>query len=169
MRRFLIVVTITSLIFSFGMGSATSVLGANEHAGEHPGSSQSEGQDESGHISMRHDFSANEIQSAIIDYIETDQSLKNGYFYIYDTKIDYDWKLQFSKLHPVRIINRDGKTIYFACTNFTVQNDDNQNETLDLDFWMEPENGELEPYKVRIHKVDGEERFTYQNDRPVES
>jgi len=165
MRRFLIVLTITSLLFSVGMSRPDIARAVGEHAGEHPGSSQSD----EGQTSMRHEFSAEEIQSAITDYIETDQSLKNGYFYIYDEKLNYDWKLTFSKLHPVRVINREGKTIYFACTNFSVQNDDSENNILDLDFWMKPEDGELEPYKVRIHKVDGDERFTYEDDRPVES
>lgn len=147
------------VLLTLGIGLNFYFVHAAEHAGDRAGSadlSRSEKQ-----------FGASEIQSAIKNYIRTDQKLKHGYFYIHDEQMNYDWKLKFTNLHPVRIINRDGKKIYFACTSFTVKNDTDQYSTLDVDFWMSLEQGELEPYKIRIHKVDGEKRFTYENDRPV--
>ncbi|MFB6355460.1 MAG: hypothetical protein ABEJ65_02970 [bacterium] len=161
-----------------------------EHSGEHPGESVKtheekshehpgeEAHEQSGqehHGSQASDtkkkqktFTATDIKEAITGYINKDQDLKNGYFYIYDKKLDRDWKLTFSKLHPVRKIQRDGKTIYFACTNFKVVGDETHS-VVDLDFWMEAKGHHLEPYKIKIHKVDGEARFTYQDDRPVKT
>lgn len=169
------------VLLSLGL-SAYGTLIAAEHAGEHPGQNTNEHAGEEAHGSDQHDgsqstnmseadrknFGAEEIKNAIRGYITKDQDLKNGYFFIHDDKLEYDWKLTFSKLHPVRIITKDDETIYFACTNFDVKNDTDEYSTLDLDFWMKPKDGELEPYKVRIHKVDGEERFTYRDDKPVQ-
>jgi uncharacterized protein (UPF0333 family) len=126
---------VAALVFAIGTGYT---LAADEHAGEHPG-------DETGQESTswmdeeepEETFSAAEIKNAIRSYISTDQKLKNGFFYIYDTKLDTDWKLSFSKLHPVRIINREGEKIYFACTNGTVKWDTGH-KVLDLYFWVEP-------------------------------
>lgn len=138
----------------------------NEHAGQQAGHDERKGTDVSESRS-KEQYGAEEIQSAITDYINKDQKLKNGYFYIRDEKIEHDWKLTFSKLHPVRIIERGGEKIYFACSNFEVEGTD-EHDIVDVDFWMKPnESGDLEPYKIRIHKVDGEERFVYKNDKPV--
>ncbi|MFB6346708.1 MAG: hypothetical protein ABEK50_13200 [bacterium] len=164
------IIGLFGLVITLGTGFSL----AAEHAGEHPGS----GTEHHEHAGEEHHqdatdrqeetFTAEEIKTAIRSYITRDQQLKNGFFYIYDKELDRDWRLSFSKLHPVRIIKRDGETIYFACTNFTVKNSEDH-DLLDLDFWMKPENGKLKPYKIRIHKVDGNERFTYENDRPVDT
>lgn len=166
---FVALVALTSLL-----ALGTNFIYAAEHPGDHPGdetstsheSSEEHPGDEHADKERKHKFSAGDIQSAITGYIEEDQSLKNGYFYIYDEHLDRDWKLTFQQLHPVRTIRRDGETIYFACTDFSVE-DSEQYDSVDLDFWMKPSDGTLEPYKIRIHKVDGEARYTYEDDRPV--
>lgn len=142
-----------------------------EHAGEEHEEHAGEEHEHKEHAGKKHGkkkhFSPKEVESAIKGYIHGDQELKNGFFFIHDPELEHDWKLKFAKLHPVRVIEKNGEKTYFACSNFKAVGDEDH-ETLDLDFWMRPdEHGELTVRKIRIHKVDGEARFTYKNDKPV--
>lgn len=98
---------------------------------------------------------------------------KNGIFHIHDDVADEDLALKFVKIHdPVRQI--DGNT-YFACTDFHVVGD--EKKLYDLDFWMNPQTGELKVYEEKIHKEPRrsllygwykQARYTFVNDRVVE-
>jgi hypothetical protein len=59
-----------------------------------------------------------------------------------------------------------GKTggAYFACAQMK---DADTGETLDVDFDVEPFDGELDIVDVRIHKVNGTERYTYDADSNI--
>lgn len=64
------------------------------------------------------------------------------------------------KLQLVRVHERVGKTgdYYYSCADFK---DIDSGELLDLDLDVEDQNGTLKVVDVRIHKVGGVERYTY--------
>ncbi|MFB6356101.1 MAG: hypothetical protein ABEJ65_06260 [bacterium] len=138
----------------------------NETHEEHPG----EGQEHSGKKMEGHKeetFTKKEVRTAILNHVKQKQSKNGGTFPMYDEKLEKTWKTSFDKLHPVRVMERGGEKIYFACSNFTVQENSNY-DTLDLDFWMKPNaQGSLSVYKSKVHKVDGDPRFTYRDNRIV--
>jgi hypothetical protein len=85
---------------------------------------------------------------------------KEGIFSIRDEKLKKDWKLKMDKIHdPVRVFEKEGKTIYFTCVDFKSVN---TKDTLDLDFWLVPKGEKLEVIDTKIHKVNGEARFGYE-------
>ena len=62
------------------------------------------------------------------------KSTAKGVFTIHDEKLNKDWHLKLAKVHdPVRTFEKDGKTIYFTCSDF--ESVDGK-EVLDIDFWM---------------------------------
>jgi hypothetical protein len=88
----------------------------------------------------------------------------NGSYSITDPVTGNVRNLEFVQVHE-----RVGKTgdYYYSCTDMK---DVNSGETLDLDFDVANDNGALRvlPDKVRIHKVNGQPRYTYdQNDNMV--
>lgn len=117
-------------------------------------------------------FSADEIKVAMLQHIELMQEKGNGVFLIRDPKENFkELKLKFVKIHdPVRIIEGKG---YFACTDFYLVG--KKEKLYDLDFWLNPKNGELEVTDTKIHKdpqlVNGKwtkvPRYTFINDKPV--
>jgi len=60
----------------------------------------------------------------------------------------------------VRVHERVGKTgeLYYSCTDMQ---DTSTGELLDLDFDVEANDEQLEVVDTRIHKVNGQERYTY--------
>ncbi len=67
------------------------------------------------------------------------------------------------ELRLVRVHQRVGKTgsLYYSCTDMK---DVENRELLDLDFDVDVSGGDLSVVDVRIHKVDGEARYTYDED-----
>jgi hypothetical protein len=103
-------------------------------------------------------YSAEQIKAAMREHIERRTQLgKAGVFEITDPRTSQVLELEFHKIHdPVRVM-KEGE-LYFACTNFGVVGQ--PDKTFDLDFWLQPHNGELEVYQENVHKVpqrrDGE-------------
>lgn len=98
--------------------------------------------------------SAEQIRQAIRDYIHrTDQD--EGAF-----TIDDDVTGTTRTLALVRVHDRVGKTgaFYYSCTDMR---DTANDELLDLDFDVDAASGQLEVVDVRIHKVNGTPRYTY--------
>ncbi|MEW6102195.1 MAG: hypothetical protein AB1481_07915, partial [Candidatus Omnitrophota bacterium] len=95
-----------------------------------------------------------EIHQAMTDYINK-KSAAGGTFDVYDPEID---KVRSLKL--LRIHERVGKTgsYYYSCADFR---DAETGAVLDLDLDVENKNGALKVVDVRIHKVGGKERYTY--------
>lgn len=95
-----------------------------------------------------------------------------GVFHLRDEKTGEILHLKFVVIHdPVRVI---GGSTYFACTDFHVQGD--EKKLYDLDFWMNPQTGELKVYAEKIHKEPRKSllygwykypRYTFVNDRVV--
>jgi hypothetical protein len=141
----------------------------DEHPGdEHPGD-DAEGDEHPGD-KAKSDFTAKEIKKAMKSYIDSETD--DGIFTIQDEKAGEKLKLKFVKIHdPVRKMEGKG---YFACTDFHVKG--SKDKLYDLDFWMNPKDGELAVNKSKIHKhpveKDGEwvkeARYTFKNDEVVE-
>jgi len=98
------------------------------------------------------------VKKSIQDHVK-DQS-KEGVFLIRDEKLNKEWKLKLDKVHdPVRSFGKEGKTYYFTCVDFK---SGDSNDVLDIDFWMVPKGDKLEVTDTKIHKVNGEARYTYE-------
>jgi len=116
--------------------------GGHEHGGkEHGGAQVSEP-------------SADEIRAAMSDYVAV-KSEKTGTFDVYDKEAG-----KTRKLSLVRVHERVGKTgnYYYSCADFK---DTQSGEMLDLDLDVQNKGGKLSVKDVRIHKVNGKERYTY--------
>jgi hypothetical protein len=100
---------------------------------------------------------AQNIRQTMKDYV-LEKSKKTGTFDLYDTETG-----KTRKLSLVRVHERVGKTgdYYYSCADFT---DTETGKLLDLDLDVEHKNGELSVVDVRIHKVSGKERYTYDED-----
>ena len=88
-----------------------------------------------------------DIKKAMMDHIANKLD-ENGIFHLRDDKTGELLALKFVEIHdPVRVINSN---TYFACTDFHVAG--NPDKLYDLDFWMQPETGELKIFKSKVHK-----------------
>ncbi len=131
------------LSFCFNAG----FVAAAEHPGEpaeHPGK----------------EITADFVKKSIKDHINAQSKANKGVFIIHDDKLNKDWHLKLSKIHdPVRSFEKDGKTIYFTCTDFKSVDG---NDVLDIDFWLVPKGNKLKVIDTKIHKVNGEPRYSYE-------
>jgi hypothetical protein len=148
------------LLFSFIAAAALAALPlsgistAAEHGGtpmggqstiEHPGKAA---------------VTAEAVKKVIKEHVQTAESLNDGVFLIRDDKLNKEWRLKLDKIHdPVRQFEKNGQTIYFACSDFKALD---SSDVLDIDFWMVGKGTKLEVIETRIHKVNGEPRFTYE-------
>jgi len=134
---------------------------AQEHPGEHPGQKAQEHPGE--HPGQESEpVTADMIRQGILSHIEGVTAKNGGVFPLRDEKTSQDLKLEFVKVHDnVSVIK--GKT-YFACTDFKDQASGN---TYDLDFWMKRKDGSMKVVETKIHKVNGQPRFTYKDDELV--
>jgi hypothetical protein len=131
--------------------------GGKEHGGKEQGDKEHGGKE---HGDKEHggarisEPSADQIRAAMSDYV-AEKSKKTGTFDIYDKKAR-----KARKLSLIRVHERVGKTgnYYYSCADFK---DMGSNEMLDLDLDVEHKNGKLSVKDVRIHKVNGKERYTY--------
>ncbi|MBI3087899.1 MAG: hypothetical protein HYY91_03330 [Candidatus Omnitrophica bacterium] len=138
--------------------------GGQEHAGqEHGGATTAApaattqehgGKEHGGQAAMQMEPSAEQIRQAIREYIAQVEQ-EEGAFTIEDEVTE-----KIRSLSLVRVHERVGKTgdYYYSCTDMT---DAETGETLDLDFDVEAVDGGLEVADVRIHKVNDQARYTY--------
>ena len=94
------------------------------------------------------------IRQAIRDHISQIEQEESS-FQIEDPVEGKTRTLQLIQVHE-----RVGKTgeLYYSCTDMK---DTASGQTLDLDFDVSNEGGQLEVVDTRIHKVDGKARYTY--------
>ena len=131
-------------------------LGAKEHGGSKVLSETTQAQDVTITVA-----SADLIREDLKSFIE-DISKATGTYAVYDPKIKTTRKLTLQQVHQ-----RVGKTgkYYYSCVDFK---DTKSGELLDLDFDIEFQEGKFTVVDVRIHKVDGRERYTYdKNDNRI--
>jgi hypothetical protein len=91
-----------------------------------------------------------------------DKSKATGTFDVLDPKIGKMRKLELLKVHE-----RVGKTgdYYYSCADFK---DTETGQMLDLDLDVQDKGGKLSVVDVRIHKLEGKERYTYdENDNRI--
>ena len=98
--------------------------------------------------------SAEQIRQAIRGHIE-ETTADEGAFTVEDEQTGQTRTLELVQVHE-----RVGKTggAYYSCTDMK---DTATGEMLDLDFDVASHEGELEVTDTRIHKVNGQERYTY--------
>ncbi|MCQ9206518.1 MAG: hypothetical protein NG740_01350 [Omnitrophica bacterium] len=152
-------------------GGATHEQGDKEHGGktqehggvtqEHGGVTQEHGGKEHGGANVAKQPSADEIRRTMKNHV-LGESAATGTFEIYDAETGVTRKLALVRVHE-----RVGKTgdYYYSCADFT---DVNTGEFLDLDLDVENKNGKLSVVDVRVHKLNGKERYTYdENDNRI--
>jgi hypothetical protein len=137
--------------------AAFSVLSAAEHPGkaiEHPGTAVQP---------MAKAITAAFVKKSIENHANDLSKAHGDVFMIHDDKLNKDWRLKLAKVHdPVRTFEKDGQTIYFACSDF---NSVDSNDVLDIDFWMVRKGDKLEVTETKIHKLNGEPRYQYEGVR----
>ncbi len=109
---------------------------------------------EHGGQALKAEPSAEQIRQAIRDHIASIER-QDGAFRIEDDVTEATRTLQLVRVHE-----RVGKTgeFYYSCTDMR---DATTGELLDLDFDVEAEGDHLDVADVRIHKLEGQARYTY--------
>ena len=139
--------------YAIGIGGLLSIgwpAYAEEHGGkEHAGTTQ-----EHGGQAVNVEPSAEQIRQAIQGHIGVVEQ-EDGAFTIED-----DVTGTTRTLTLVRVHERVGKTgeLHYSCTDMR---DTQTGELLDLDFDVEATGEQLEVVDQRIHKVNGQARYTY--------
>lgn len=152
--------TIAAIVGACGL----SLAGWTALAAEHGGTTQEHGGMEHEHGGTTHEHggqsaalvepSTEAIRQAIRDYV--DQVVEeDGQFTVTDEVTGAERSLELVRVHE-----RVGKTgnLYYSCTDMK---DTASGELLDLDFDVDASSGALNVVDVRIHKVDGTARYTY--------
>lgn len=102
-----------------------------------------------------------DLRSTISQYVSAEEQSK-GFFSVVDPKTGTARKLKLERVHE-----RVGKTgnYYYSCADLK---DIETGDLLDLDFDVSDANHELKVTDVRIHKDNGNPRYTYDsNDNRV--
>lgn len=105
--------------------------------------------------------SADDIKGTMKEHVDG-KIKEEGAFKILDEKTG-----EMRELELVRVHDRVGKTgdYYYSCADFK---DKITGENIDVDIDVENAGGKLGVADVRIHKVEGKERYTYdQNDNRI--
>jgi len=122
---------------------------------EHPGKSVEE---QKGTEHPGKAITADFVKKSIQQHVKAQS--KEGVFTVRDEKLSKEWRLKLSKVHdPVRSFEKEGQTIYFACSDFKSVD---SKDVLDIDFWMVPKGNKLEVIDTKIHKVNGVPRYNYE-------
>jgi hypothetical protein len=148
-----------TMVLSLILWSAA-IVSAAEHGGtsvpkkEHGGTAQKEHGGASPAASGASAPSADAIRAAMKDYV-MDKSKATGTFDVVDPETGKTRKLELIRVHE-----RVGKTgnYYYSCADFK---DTETGQMLDLDLDVEDQGGKLSVVDVRIHKLEGKERYTY--------
>ena len=147
--------TIPLIILVICLLICTPLLIAGEHGGrEHGGK-------EHGGAKVMTQPTAKDIKDTMRNYV-AEKSKKAGTFKIMDPETGKERSLKLKRIH-----DRVGKTgnYYYSCADFV---DTDSGELLDLDIDVEHKDGNLRVVDVRIHKVEGKERYTYdENDNRI--
>ena len=145
-------------LLSVGWSAYAAEHGGREHGGttaapapakEHGGATQ-----EHGGQAVKAEPSAEQIRQTIQSYVQG-MAQKESAFPIKDSVTGRTRNLEFVRVH-----DRVGKTgsLYYSCTDMR---DKQTGELLDLDFDVKADGGMLQVVDQRIHKVNGQARYTY--------
>jgi len=150
------------MVLSLMLWSA-SFVSAAEHGGkEHGGEAHKENEGaapkEHGGTSVP---STDDIRNTMTNFV-LEKSKETGTLDVPDPETGNTRKLELVLVHE-----RVGKTgdYYYSCADFK---DTETGQMLDLDLDVEDKGGQLSVVDVRIHKLDGKERYTYdENDNRI--
>jgi hypothetical protein len=135
--------------------------GGSEHPDDGGSGGGSEHPDES---SKSQSMTIEQFADAAKAHIEKEAKKHDGHFMVKDQKTGKKLKLDLEKVHRKRLSHL-GDNRYFVCANFT-----SQDGTLyDVDIFMEgtKKSNLEEAGKPKVHKVEGEPRFTYYQENGV--
>lgn len=157
-----LVVAVCFTQFSYALEHGGKEHGGGEHEehGEMEHGDKEHGGKEHGGIPAETP-TAEDIRQTMKSHV-LEQSSETETFDVYDPETGNTRKLSLLKVHE-----RVGKTgdYYYSCADFE---DTGTGEKLDLDLDVEDADGELSVVDVRIHKLDGKERYTYdENDNRI--
>lgn len=129
----------------------------SDSKGSKKDSGKEHGGKEHGGATIHVEPTADDIRSTMKTHV-LKKSEETGTFDVLDSETG-----MVRKLALVRVHERVGKTgdYYYSCADFT---DVNTGEMLDLDLDVEDKDGELSVVDARIHKLNGKERYTYDED-----
>jgi hypothetical protein len=154
MKKIFYIVLALIVMFSFVQVSYAAENGGKEHGGKEHGGK------EHGGVTVAQP-SNEDIRTTMKNYV-TAESKQTGTFDMLDPETG-----RIRKLSLIRVHQRVGKTgdYYYSCADFK---DTETGELLDLDLDVEYKQGELSVVDVRIHKLNGKERYTYdENDNRI--
>lgn len=147
MKRSAFFSLVVTLVFALSFGGLSIAIAA-----EHPGKSTTEHPGKA--------ITSDSVKKAVNEYVSTQTKAGGGFYVVKDPVLKKDWRLKLDKIHdPVREFEKDGKTIYFACSDFKTEDG---KDVLDIDLWMVEKGGKLEVTETKIHKVNGEPRYNYE-------
>jgi len=135
--------------------------GGNEHGGKAAVAQEHGGQEHGGEASMKgsgheeKEPGKDDIRNAMKAHVQKQAGSHGGYYIIKDPDTG-----KMRKLSLIRVHERVGKTgdYYYSCADFK---DVDSGEMLDLDLDVAAHHGMLIVKEVRIHKLEGEPRYTY--------
>ena len=139
---------LTILVALFVVVGLSPLAFAGEHGGkEHGGTTAPQ--------KAAKEHSKDDIRNAMKSFVEAQAQKTGGNFEVIDPDTNKKRKLQMVRVHE-----RVGKTgdYYYSCADFKAVD---TGEMLDLDLDVEDQNGTLKVVDVRLHKVEGDPRFTY--------
>lgn len=144
-------VMILGMLVTLGLSQAVLAV---EHGGSEPGD-KTTGAQEHGGTAQAQTPDNEDIRGAMRSYVEAESQKTGGNFEVFDPGTNKTRKLSLTRVHE-----RVGKTgdYYYSCADFQ---DVDSGELLDLDLDVEDQNGQLKVVDVRVHKVGGKERYTY--------
>lgn len=94
---------------------------------------------------------ATKVRSAVEQHVKQEEQLKGGFF-LRDPQEKAIRDLKFDHVHQG--VEKTPDNRFVSCVDFVDQN----NDRLDVDFYLEPSGNDLKVSKVKIHKVNGVER-----------
>lgn len=137
---------------------------AAEHPSEHPsGKMPMEHMEEHMGEMQKPELTKEELAEAIRAYVEKESALKGGYFLVYDKIAGEPLVLSLKKVHKDRLATI-GDGVYFACADFVTP----EGKLYDLDIFMKGhDKGKLKVKKIKIHKEEGKERYTWYEENGI--
>lgn len=142
---------------------------SGENGKEHPDDGGSEHPDEGGsehpdESSKSSSLTIEKFADAAKAHIKGEQKENDGYFMVEDEKQGKTLKLQLEKVHRKRLSHL-GDDKYFVCADFKAKD----GKTYDVDIFMKgTKKSNLEEVSApKVHKVNGDPRFTYKKEDGV--
>ena len=136
-------------------GSPVATPAESPLAQEHPEHPQ-EGAEHPEHPESAKEITKDSLADAIETWVEDQAWLLGGPFLIYDKEDDIVLELKLVEVHRERLSKLEGN-LYFACADFQTKN----GKTYDLDMFMRQEGTRFVATEVKVHKKEGEPRYTW--------